>query len=515
MQHAASIDVGPRTKPEGGFVPVRVWLLAAAWWSYQTKRLTPRAFRVLLALHEMKSRRCELERGRRPRYGLEELRGLVGGVGGMHLRRDIETLKTLGFVRSSDRGGDFAWPKSVEDLALPLAEFQEWFALHFENRARLVPLPRRLVRFLAGAGTKALLASSLGHAIRMLYMRKGQVDPRGRCKASWVATAFGIDITSVERGRAKLLELGIIVRDHADSSKERWARRRWGGCFHWNLAWNETSGSERRAQPEVDTGTPLVSTGTPETTPLCTSNGKRETETAEDSDTGLRGMLEDSTTGLRGVESDRYLHSGSKNQKPTSGGPSGVLKPKKVEGARPPKTPTVRAIHEQDLEDTGRLLQLFDDARSRGLTEGSDAGRLRFVSLAEHARRYGTTNPAGLFRSLLERRRWHFITQEDEDLAVQRLKRHSSEERYSAPIAAKKPVPKQQLSDDAQFVQLLIRTLRNRGIAGDPFEHVACHRPEWTRERWEAAKDELHPRSEVRETAMGVGSSVAELLGIA
>ena len=174
----------------------------------------------------------------------------------------------------------------------------------------------------------------------------------------------------------------------------------------------------------------------------------------------------------------------------------------------------MRNIVEQDLSDTGRLLRLFDDARSQNLIDGSEASRLRFVALAVHARRYATTNPPGLFRSLLKSRRWNYITNDDEDIAVQRLKKHSCPDAaYLPPAPAKKQIPEPQLSDDARFVQLLMRTLSNRGISGDPFEHLARLRPQWDRQRWEAAKDALRPRFEFRDSAMRVDESLESVLG--
>ena len=71
------------------------------------------------------------------------------------------------------------------------------------------------------------------------------------------------------------------------------------------------------------------------------------------------------------------------------------------------------------------------------------------------------------------------------------------------------------LSDGAQFVRAMSRTLRRRGVTGDVFEHLARYRPEWTRERWEAARDELCPRPVAPETPKRVGGSVAQLLGLA
>ena len=46
------------------------------------------------------------------------------------------------------------------------------------------------------------------------------------------------------------------------------------------------------------------------------------------------------------------------------------------------------------------------------------------MGLAQHVVRYHPANPGGLFHELLTRRHFHFVTQEEEEVALQRLKRH-------------------------------------------------------------------------------------------
>lgn len=82
---------------------------------------------------------------------------------------------------------------------------------------------------------------------------------------------------------------------------------------------------------------------------------------------------------------------------------------------------------QQDLGSTERLLVLHGEAVARGLAPAGERGVLELVSLAEHARRYGTTNPPGLFAKLLRDQKWHFITQDDEELARARFRAHRGE----------------------------------------------------------------------------------------
>jgi hypothetical protein len=76
----------------------------------------------------------------------------------------------------------------------------------------------------------------------------------------------------------------------------------------------------------------------------------------------------------------------------------------------------------EDLQETARLLTLFEQAQTHGLIGKSDSERLTFLGLAEHAKVVGASNPCGLFAALVRRQCWHFVTDSDEDAAHQRLK---------------------------------------------------------------------------------------------
>ena len=105
-----------RRKPDGGFIFISAQALVAALWCHRERHITLRQLRVWLALHEMTARRCELEPGRKPVFGLDELRGLVGGGGGQHLRRDLKRLESLGLAKARQNGLELL--KSVENLKL-------------------------------------------------------------------------------------------------------------------------------------------------------------------------------------------------------------------------------------------------------------------------------------------------------------------------------------------------------------------------------------------------------------
>jgi hypothetical protein len=93
-------------------------------------------------------------------------------------------------------------------------------------------------------------------------------------------------------------------------------------------------------------------------------------------------------------------------------------------GAQPPLLPPrLQHVTVPDLRDTDPLLGRYAQSVQAKLIGPSEAERLTFVGLAQHVLAYRPANAGGLFRSLLTRRCFHLVTQE-EDAAQQRLTHH-------------------------------------------------------------------------------------------
>ena len=152
----------------------------------------------------------------------------------------------------------------------------------------------------------------------------------------------------------------------------------------------------------------------------------------------------------------------------------------------------LRDVQPEDLRDLGRLLALHHQAAMRGWITWSEADRLHVVATAVHARRVGQA-PCRLFVALLRDRRWEVITQEDEDTARGWLRDYLyGRAPREVPAATAPPlVPAVPLSDDARFVDLAQRVLRQAGWNGALFLAVKLQYPAWTLPRWEQAQAEL------------------------
>ena len=146
----------------------------------------------------------------------------------------------------------------------------------------------------------------------------------------------------------------------------------------------------------------------------------------------------------------------------------------------------------KDLKDIDRLMDLLGQAVVRGLVTGSEADRLRFVGAAEHALAIGKENLAGLFLYLVRGKKWHYLTQEDEDRAQARIKAFQrGPEPPTMSSSSFRPSVRPVLSEDALVARRVRAALAAAGYRGDPFPQVRRQDPSWTRERWDVALAEL------------------------
>lgn len=361
-------------KPVGGYCFMHATGLIAAYTAYRWNIIRLFDLRVWLACHELGARRCGLQKGQRPRYTVEELHGLVGGVGGEHLRHSVRRLEAAGLL---------VWGETGLDLTVNTSKPPEGFWLQVEtklalvqNTQRRVPVPRRVVRMLAQGTTRSQAATVLGHLLRGLYYRNSRCNSGGTCKASWVAAVFDVDLRNIKAARKRLVDIGWLVLQPTPQGR----LNRWGVSFTINLDWS----SAPRLNQELKTPPPERL----------------------------------STTGLPPLINNQELSTRYKNQEPATRRPkAGVWKKTERQGK-----PSLRDLQRADLSDPHRLTELLRQAQRDGLVTKSECDRLRFFGAAERARSVATQNPCGLFATLVRRQLWHHITQRDEDAARLRLK---------------------------------------------------------------------------------------------
>lgn len=469
---------GAARKPDGGFSFITVTQLAMVWWAYDSGLIRLLDLRTYFACWELVSRRCELEHWQRPEFGPAEVHGLTGGVGGEHTRHSIARLQAVGLLSFSETSIKFA--ASPDAMPGDLAGFWELLA-KIENNRRKVPVPRRVVRFLAHGAGRVGTATLLGHLLRCLYYRGGLCKPLGNCKASWVADVFGVNGSNVKAARQHLIEIGLFVL----VSMPQWHRNRWGARIALNLQWEGVS-----------------------------ARGERQTSSQSD----LRPPSELSTTVSRPpcLNQKPLPEREYKNQKPASGRPTGFSIRESGRAEQAGK-PSIRHVVSSDLSDTGRLLELHQQAVQAGLATPGERGRLQFVSLAEHALTFSKKNPCGLFISNLKNKRFGFINQTDEDDANRRIKEHLYRDDWASPMPVAAPVKRAEpppLSELARFVLAVQRVVTQQRISFHPFHVAKGHRPTLTREEWETGLAELEQAryASVRSSTLQEGPDEGEAL---
>ncbi len=357
-------------RPAGGYVAIRAELLFAVWWCYERSTIELADVRMWFALQEVVARRCTFESGRSARFTTGELMELTGQQRRASIKASLRRLEKAGLARS--RRSSITFPRSIDEIALDeKAEFDGRLAL-ITNRRRRVPVPRRILRWLAGKSRRVLIATTLGHLLRLLYLRNGACRADGNCKASWLALVFAIDVRSVKQGRRRLIECGLLQTQDAP----QWYRNRYGWRGAINLQW-AVDNSVQRKRPSRK-----------RTLPRQRFVAKRPPP-----------------------RQNQKLSSRDSNQKPA----------RRTVGSCGKERWGLGEVELAMLHDDQLTLRLLDCAIQRRIVGTGD--RLNVFAAAEHALRVGSRNPAGLFVWLVVNRRWDYVTQADEDAARRRLQR--------------------------------------------------------------------------------------------
>ena len=156
----------------------------------------------------MRARRCRRPAPLPRRFGLGELQGLTG-LSPKRLKASLRRLEAARLLAWSESA--IAFPASAEGVPLSDRDGFQRFLGRIPNHRRLVPVPRRILRLLAGGCRPALIATILGHLFRCLYLKGGQCLPVGRVKASWIADTFGVGLRRVKQARQELIAMGWLI----------------------------------------------------------------------------------------------------------------------------------------------------------------------------------------------------------------------------------------------------------------------------------------------------------------
>ena len=447
-------------KPEGGFslLPVRSVIKVF-------QELGPGATRDFLALVEMRERRCVLERDRSARFRLEELRALTAkGRTLRQVRRSVDALVELGVVEP--KGSSIRFPK---------VDVDEETESRLAGIPSLIPIPRRMTRYLCSCSKRSLLGTALGHLIRCMRYRKSEklCSARGRVAAWWVEEVFRISESSVRRARRALIAERLLEGVDGRGpvcGRAKTLENTHGKNVLVNLRWQrrELDSKEAAARESTTVGERTLTGPLSKTAPSLT--GPKETKNSSSKNLQKPELQPD------GPEPSGFC------KKETNKTRSGRAKP-----------PVLRDVKLPDLHSVPRILELGREAERKGWIEDSRSvsKQLELVALAHRALSFAS-NPCAFFRRMLERANFSTIGQADEDAAREDLNRFL----YGTPTRKEKRAAEreraQTLSPDAEFIQRLRWDLGRKGIRLEvALPDLYRAKPEWNVDRVRGALEEL------------------------
>jgi len=501
-----TVDLGPEIPAAqdilGGTCPLAPMQICLLWAARQEKIISPLAFTVYVAAHEVKFWRCKTEPGQTYRftpYGFQraDVNRLLPDVPAAKIAKAFDALEAIHLLTISESGIWFA--ETLNEVSVPervthraLTMFHQ---LHPDTRDKLINIPRRLLKLIIQCGRRIVRTATLFGLLltTMLTKRISRYEGyKGCCKAEWIGTLFGVNTKRVNRERAKLIEEGWFTREPTTPR----TRKKFGQWVRLNFA---------PAQPTPEP----VENPTPDTPKVQPQN--------PDSDTKVQPLLNPSLSSSEEILKNQTL--------PADAPEAGACQPNHLD------EPTWTNMQLNDLRQDDRSEALRQQAIQRGHLKNTQADRINFFAAIAHALRVAKHNACGLLRTVVEQGHWHFLSQADEYNAMERLRRcadaHETKATqwrhtnsfFSMHADTRADVNEQPaLSEDALTVQTLTADLQGVVVKSDVFRTVKMHGylRDWDQERWGRAEQELTQARLLQATrryrAMGI-TNIQEVFG--
>jgi hypothetical protein len=375
-------------KIDGGYVLVSQKALSRLKAQISTRELTTNEARGILGLLEMRSIRkaAEALRGKNKKG-----RDLIPN----YSAKELSKLTNL--------------PFRIASKVLKIAHLSDFFS---SEKGKLIPIPRRIIRFLAKGEKRSTILVLLTYLERGMSLDKGKIKNAGTVKASLISSQTGITLRSVRTARAELLDLGIIT---PDTTKYQRKLNRDGAYFTINLLWNDDKKTARVINSALSTGLLVVpSFAGP------VDNSKQPVQK-------ISLLLVQNSTKISPPYRDKLSSYEIRNQKTQSfaSNTSGVfIKQERKSGGKGKVLlpPTIKNVLKADLENFGRCEELYFQATRKNLIEASEAGAINFLAAAVRAKSVSGDAPR-IFMGIIRKKLWKNITQADENRALLALKR--------------------------------------------------------------------------------------------
>ena len=160
-------------KPAGGFIDCPVDYLTLPWWVYQQGAIALGTLRVWLGTLELVEKRCCTAPDAPVHYGPEELRHLLRLPRLAPVQEAVQRLEDLGLLAWSPQVIQFLPQAQALQEALDQDGYHTLRA-QLAPGLRWVPVPRRLLVWLAQEGQPGLIATACGVLLRCMRYKARQ-----------------------------------------------------------------------------------------------------------------------------------------------------------------------------------------------------------------------------------------------------------------------------------------------------------------------------------------------------
>ena len=297
-----------------------------------------------------------------------------------------------------------------------------------KESVKLVPIPRRIIRFLAKCEKRSTLLVLLTYLERGLSLDKGKIKSAGTAKASLIAEKTGLTIRSVRTARAELLELGLIT---PDTTKYQRKLNRDGAYFTINLSWSERkkTGQVINRQGSVETRTDLDAAKTLPS--ACLGKPQQGVDNFSRPVAKISPPPPKNCTKISPPYRNKISSNEFRNQKTQSeaSNSSGVFTKRVKSGGegRILTRPTIKNVQKADLDQFSRCDELYRQACKLGLVRPSESSYLNWFGAAIRAKTAKVNDPVKVFMGILKKNLWMNITQDQENRARLAIKKYRKE----------------------------------------------------------------------------------------
>lgn len=300
---------------------------------------------------------------------------------------------------------------SLRKISEAKKKLSNHFELFSENKGEL-PIPRRLIRFLAKCEKRSTFLTLLSYIERGVTLRNRSVKNAGSIKAGLIASKTGLSLRSVRLARKELLELGIIT---PDTTKYQRKLNRDGAYFTINLNWSPEKNAAQVIHRKGSGGAIKSPTAEKSVLSACIEGSIQGVDNLKISPSKIAPLPTKKCSEIAPPYRDPKTSKESRNQKTQSkaSNTSGVFSKQLRQG----RSPNLFDVQMEDLKSFDRTEILYEQAVKLKIIENSESNLLNFVGAAVRAKTCESREPVRVFVGIIRKKLWHHITQADEDRA--------------------------------------------------------------------------------------------------